>query len=173
MEVDALVRGWIVEVIRAHSGLLTIAVRQRAKFEGWLKFELAAHAVANGAIGVEVEASADEGARSRADLTFFVSGSRCDVELKTCNTNWRMDGVLNRTRPITKNISGIVTDAKKLQNCSGVGIVAFCMFPVSSGDDRWIDYLTRIGAEVGTQLSPREHATRVSMQVSARGMRPT
>ena len=67
----------------------------------------------------------------------------------------------------------IVTDAKKLQNCSGVGIVAFCMFPVSSGDDRWIDYLTRIGAEVGTQLSPREHAQRVSMQVSARGMRPT
>lgn len=38
-----LVREWIVEILQAHRAVLEIAIRQRAKFEGWLKFELAAH----------------------------------------------------------------------------------------------------------------------------------
>jgi hypothetical protein len=113
MELDALVRKWIVEVIRAHSALIAIAVRQRAKFEGWRKFELAAYAELHGAQSVEVEtASGDDLVRTRCDLTFSYGDKRCDVELKTCNTNWRMEGVLSRTRPITKNVAGIVADAR-------------------------------------------------------------
>ena len=41
-------RQWIVDVLEQHRALLTIAVRQRAKFE-WLKFELALHAAHCGA----------------------------------------------------------------------------------------------------------------------------
>jgi len=122
---------------------------------------LAAHAQLQGATGIEVEASSGEGTRSRSDLTFFFNSQRCDVELKTCNSNWRMDGVLNRTRPITKNISEIVTDTKKLRNCSGDGIVAFCMFPVPCQDDRSTEYLTRIGNELGFALSANQYSATI------------
>lgn len=65
-----------------------------------------------------------------------------------------MDGVLARTRPITKNIRGVIIDAGKLRQCPGDGIVAFCLFPVEAGDDRWLDYLKRIDSELSIGLSP-------------------
>lgn len=168
MELDVLVRTWIVEVIRAHTALIAIAIRQRAKFEGWLKFELAAYAELHGAEFVEVEtALGDDLARTRSDLTFSYGGKHCHVELKTCNTNWRMEGVLSRTRPITKNVAGIVADARKLKNCSGEGIVAFCMFPVSRDDERWVEYLERISNELGLALSARQKTERVSIQIGS------
>src|SRR5687768_11451655 len=135
---DKELRRWIVDVLEQHRALLTIAVRQRAKFEGWLKFELALHAARCGAKSVQVETASDSGARS--DLSFVYQGQRYDVELKTCNTNWRMKGVLDLTRPITKNITSVVVDAGKLRRCPGQGIVAFCLFPVGCDDGRWIEY---------------------------------
>jgi hypothetical protein len=114
-------RSWIVDVLEQHRTLLTVAVRQRAKFEGWLKFELALYAEQHGATDVEVEAPSGSG--SRSDLTFSYDGRRYDVELKTSNTNWRMKGVLARTRPITKNIRGVIIDGGKLRQCPGDGIV--------------------------------------------------
>src|SRR5687768_15519008 len=90
-------RQWIFEVLKNHHGVMSIAMRQRAKFEGWLKFELAAHAEMSGATNVVVEASLPDGGRS--DLSFDVNGVRYDVELKTPNTNWRMPGVAETTRP--------------------------------------------------------------------------
>jgi hypothetical protein len=158
---DRDVRRWIVEVLEQHRELLAIALRQRAKFEGWLKFELAACAESHGATNVEVEAPTGLGAR--ADLTFIRDGKRYDVELKTSNTNWRMGGVLARTRPITKNIKGVITDGGKLRNCKGDGIVAFCLFPVEAGHTKWIDYLTRIGFELGVNLTADEHTSRVTV----------
>jgi hypothetical protein len=168
MQFETLVRTWIVEVIRAHAALVAIAVRQRAKFEGWLKFELAACAELQGAQAVEVEIASGDLARSRSDLTFSYGGKRCDIELKTCNTNWRMEGVLSLTRPITKNVAGIIADARKLQNCPGDGIVAFCMFPVPCGDERWTEYLDRIGKELGLALSVGQHAARVRISIGRR-----
>lgn len=44
MRTEHVVRQWIVEVIKEHPMVSAIAVRQRAKFEGWLKLELAAKA---------------------------------------------------------------------------------------------------------------------------------
>lgn len=77
-------------MLEQHRPLLAIAIRQRAKFEGWLKFELALFAEQHGATSVEVEAPSGSG--SRSDLTFLYDGKRYDVELKTANTNWRMNG---------------------------------------------------------------------------------
>jgi hypothetical protein len=165
MQIDTIVREWIVEVIRAHPALLAIAVRQRAKFEGWLKYELASTAELRGARDVEVEAALEKLAASRSDLAFYFEGKRYDIELKTCNTNWRIDGVLPLTRPITKNIDGIIVDAKKLQNCPGEGIVAFCMFPVPCGDPRWTEYLNRISNALGLSLSAGKHSARVPIAI--------
>jgi hypothetical protein len=158
---DKRLRSWIGAVLEQHRPLLGIAVRQRAKFEGWLKFELALHAEHQGAADVQVEAASDAGARS--DLSFVYDGQRYDVELKTCNTNYRMKGVLACTRPITKNIAAVVIDGKKLQRCPGEGIVAFCLFPVEAGDSRWMDYLRRIGSGLGVNLSEQESTTRVTL----------
>ena len=131
---DRRLRSWIVDVLEQHRSLLNIAVRQRAKFEGWLKFELARYAEEHGATGVEVEAPSDSGGRS--DLSFTCEGNRYDVELKTCNTNYRMPGVLDCTRPITKNIASVVDDGHKLRLCHNQGIVAFCLFPAAPSSPR-------------------------------------
>jgi hypothetical protein len=160
MKTEELIKTWILEAISAHLELMAIAVRQRAKFEGWLKFELAALAEASG-YPVEVECSSNEASLSRSDLMFLKDGARWDVELKTCNTNWRMAGVLDLTRPITKNIASIVGDARKLKDAKGNGVVAFCLFPVPIGDDRWTGYLKRIGDDLGIALSPQEHSDRL------------
>lgn len=65
------VRGWIVDVLARHQPLLAIAFRQRAKFEGWLKFELAACAEESGATSVCVETASEDHTvttRCRSDL---------------------------------------------------------------------------------------------------------
>jgi hypothetical protein len=160
---ETTIRGWIGEIIRAHSSLLGIAVRQRAKFEGWLKLELAAHAEAHGASDVKVESGYEHAIGTRCDLTFNYGGRRCDIELKTCNTNWRIQGILPLTRPITQNVRAIVKDARKLENCPGEGIVAFCIFPLLRGDQRWEEYLARISSELGLALSATEHTDRVTI----------
>lgn len=161
MTMDERLRGWIVSVLEEHRALLTIAVRQRAKFEGWLKFELALYAARHGATSVEVETASDLG--SRSDLSFIYDAQRYDVELKTCNTNWRMKGVLGSTRPITKNIASVIVDGEKLRRCPGQGIVAFCLFPVACADDRWTEYLNRIGSALAVNLSESSHTSRVTI----------
>lgn len=163
------IREWIVEALECHKQLLTIAVRQRAKFEGWLKFELATVAEKHGAQSVEVETASDErnSSSERSDLSFLFNGHRYAVELKTANSNWRMPGVRNKTRPITKNISGIVRDARKLSRCSGQGIVAFVLFPIPPQDKRWTEYLDRIASELGISLSEQNHCCRLSIDVGS------
>ena len=56
---DRQIRGWIVDVLGQRRDLLAVAVRQRAKFEGWLKFELALHAIRQGASAVQVETASE------------------------------------------------------------------------------------------------------------------
>jgi len=162
---DKTIRDWIVEILQQRCTLLAIAVRQRAKFEGWLKFELAASAEKHGAQSVEVESASDESnsTHERSDIRFCFNNVRYDVELKTPNSNWRMPGVHNKTRPITKNVAEIVSDAQKLCRSPSQGIVAFVLFPIPPKDDRWIEYLKRISAELEISLTPQEHCNRLSI----------
>lgn len=97
------VRNWIADVLRRNPGPVLIAMRQRAKFEGWLKFELAAHAERYGKLA---------------------SGDR---EL----------------------------------------LVAFVMFPIPSGDQRWHEYLERVGRELQISLSPKLYAVQVALPISS------
>lgn len=163
------VRNWIADVLRSNPGPVSIALRQRAKFEGWLKFELAAHAERNGANEVEVEApSSDSGStRSRSDITFRSNGTRYDIELKTPNTNWRIPGVDEKIRPITKNVSSVVDDARKRARGNRELLVAFVMFPIPSGDQRWHEYLERVGRELQISLSPKLHAAQITLPISS------
>jgi hypothetical protein len=167
--VHDIVRTWIGEVLQSHPGPVAIAMRQRAKFEGWLKFALAAHAEFKGATNVVVEApTSDSGVtRGRSDISFRWEGVRYDLELKTPNTNWRVPGVAAMTRPITRNFSSIVDDARKVNSQDCQPLVAFVIFPVPLGDHRWLQYLERIGLELRLSLSAEVHATQINLPISA------
>ncbi len=157
---DAILRDWIREVLDQHKALLPIAVRQRAKFEGWLKFELAFVAEQHGAQDVQVEAPY-QGSKKHADIGFEFEGTAYCVELKTSNTNCRMHAVpVHKHRPITRNIAGIVSDAKKLAECSSQGIVAFAFFPVSKSGRKLAGYLQRIAEQTGVSLSEEKNCFR-------------
>ena len=169
-EIHLLVRSWIVDILKRNESVVAVALRQRAKFEGWLKFELAAHAGDAGATAVQVETSSPDdqsSSRGRSDLSFVFDGVRYDLELKTPNCNWRLPGVDACTRPITKNIADIVSDGRKLAGVSDHGLVAFVLFPLPVGDARWEAYLERIAGELATPLGTQSHTTRLTMPVSA------
>jgi hypothetical protein len=119
------------DVISRRSRLLTLAARQRAKFEGWLKFELANTLAQQREIdSVDLEYRYPTGGNS--DLSFRLGSERWYVELKTANTNWRAQGVRDRIRPITGNVDAIIHDIIKLrEGCPpDNGMVAFVFFPV-------------------------------------------
>jgi hypothetical protein len=107
--------------------VVALALKQRAKFEGWLKFELAAGLAASGIPEVRLEEEYRQRS-GRADL--LVSG--IPVELKTCNTNYRVPGCENHHRPITRNIEAICDDCRRLARAWDGGIMAFAVFPVTS-----------------------------------------
>lgn len=162
---DTIIRGWIADILKQHESLLAIAVRQRAKFEGWLKFELAAHAERQGAASVQVEATYTDPAagQARSDLAFDFDGLHYDIELKTPNTNWRLPGVQSKIRPITQNINEIIQDGRKLAYCTGHGIIAIVLFPLSAHNQEWTLYLDRIAAGLGVSLSVQDHTSRLTV----------
>jgi hypothetical protein len=160
---DATIRRWIVDVLQAHLELLAIPMRQRAKFEHWLKFELSAYAEQHGATQLEVEAPLANGFRS--DVAFYWQAARYHIELKTPNTNYRMPGVENRTCPITKNVHEIIEDGKKLNDCEARGVVAFVLCPIPQGDNRWKEYMERISGELDIRLSEEANCSRVTIAV--------
>jgi hypothetical protein len=147
---DKIIKESIVEIIKANKELLKIPLRQKAKFEGWLKFELANCLEQNGMEDVGVE-SKGYYRRDRTDVSFFNNGNYYRVELKTCNTNWSIKGVISNSRPITKNIQSIINDAVKLNSTQG--IVAFTLFPVPVNDNRWRKYIERISKKTGIEIN--------------------
>lgn len=151
---DKLIREAIASILKRRNDVLHIAIRQRAKFEGWLKFELASHLQSYGMENVEVESMAGFG-KERSDISFFHKGNPYCIELKTPNTNWKINGVKDIGRPVTKNIKSIIEDTLKLN--SQYGIVAFVLFPIPSGDNRWENYLSRIMDKTNIELSKEKN----------------
>jgi hypothetical protein len=116
---------------------LSVPLGQRAKFEGWMKIELAS-ALAKiprvSHVRVEDSYSKADGNRHIADVVFLFGNRKARVMLKTINTNFRFEGVENAHRPITKNITGVIDDVHKLEETSSnheLGVIIFAMFPVS------------------------------------------
>lgn len=157
-----LIRKGIVEILEKNKSLLKIPVRQKAKFEGWLKFELANWLELQGIGNVEVESKVDY-RRDRTDITFFHNDEPCSIELKTPNTNWKIPGVVNNGRPITKNIQSVVDDAIKLN--STYGVVAFVLFPIPYQDTRWEEYLNRINEKTGLSIKRESNCEIVDIEL--------
>lgn len=159
---ETRIRQAIVSLLNDNRELLRIPVRQRAKFEGWLKFELAHWLERSGMTGVEVESKVWH-RRDRTDITFLDGEEPYSVELKTPNANWRVRGVSSTNRPITMNVQSIMDDAMKLNSPNG--IVAFVLFPVPLSDGRWEEYLSRISRNTGLSLSRQANCELVHLDL--------
>ncbi len=153
----------IEEILIERSTMLQIPLRQRANFEGWLKFELAYKLEVMGMKEVEVEKKADR-RRDRADIHFWTGEEFISVELKTCSTNWKIPGIKDCGRPITDSIKGVIADAQKLN--SKYGVVAFLMFPIQSGDKGWHTYKNRITAKTGINVSIETHCRLIPIKLN-------
>jgi hypothetical protein len=159
---DKFIRKGIVKILRRNKKLLRIPIRQKAKFEGWLKFELAHYLEQEGMENVEVE-STPYFSRDRTDITFFNNETPHSIELKTPNANWKINGVSNNGRPITKNINSIIDDTFKLN--SENGIVAFVLFPIPLKDNRWEAYIDKIRNKTGLNVSKEANCELVSINI--------
>ncbi len=149
-----LIRSAIIGIVNGHPSIMQLALRQRAKFEGWLKFELAGALAQSGMDNVRTEIGHSAG---RADVTFDDQGSHVFVELKTCATNFGSPG-----KNITEDVNNIISDVcRKLRSVPGTGIMAFVMFPFpmshgprSRADHFEAKHLDRIRKEGGLSQPP-------------------
>lgn len=158
---DSLVRKLICEIINEKVEIVSLAIQNKNKFEGWLKFELANKLVKLGLREVTIETKYER-RKDRYDLTFMADDYYTYyIELKTPNTNWNIDGVKRCKRPITKNINSIIEDTKKLNSKNG--IVAFVLFPIPKGDNRWKVYLNKIQEECGLQIEAENNCNKITI----------
>lgn len=122
----------IISKIQNHQGLNQFAI-ERSKFEGWLKVELIeALCLNNFNAKPEIE---------RIDITF----ENTAIELKTINTNYRFSEIINKTRPITKNIHGIIKDIIDLQGKDFKNkFVIFIVFPIQKEQPEWNLHISKV-----------------------------
>ena len=128
--------------IENHKGL-QIFIKERAKFEGWLKVELC------DILSEKYHDIVPE--KNRTDIVF----SKYAIELKTINTNYRHKGVKNKIRPIAKNIQGIIDDINKLKKSTYENkIVLFIVFPIGKKDGKkWQIHLNKINCKLSNMRS--------------------
>jgi hypothetical protein len=123
--------------INEHSGL-NFFIQKRAKFEGWFKVELC-DILSKYSKNIIPE-------KDRIDIVF----DEWALELKTSNTNYRYDGIENKTRPVTKNVTSIIKDITDLRNNKNYSkkAVVFIIFPLSKNTKEWEQHLVKIQNEL-------------------------
>ncbi len=121
----------LIKILTDRHDVILLACQQRAKFEGWLKFELAS------AISKEInftQVTLEDGYINggRSDISFLFHENKYFVEMKTANTNWRAMGLENIIRPVTGNMKWIADDILVLREKSAPanGMAVFCIFPI-------------------------------------------
>lgn len=129
----------LVNILKSRQDLVFIAIKQRAKFEGWLKFELA-----NELRKLYPDTCVEKCMSGK--LVDVFSNDSC-IELKTPNTSYRHDGCENRTRPITNNIASIIDDINALKKIGVDGYIAFIMFPIDN-NGKYKSHIDKIDANV-------------------------
>ena len=136
----------IKKILSKNQDLLEIAFRQRAKFEGWLKFEIAKEFQESGK-DTKVEYPI---AKGHVDLF----ADNCLIELKTPNTSYTCKGVDPKTRPITDNVNSIISDVDKLRNIteglSYDSFIAFVMFPIDT-NKKYMGHVNKIENHIQAQ----------------------
>jgi len=132
---NAILRA-IEVLVEREEAIIWIAVRQRARLEHWLKLELAYELEKMGFRQVALEESYRRG--KRADVAFDVDGGRGYLELKTCATNWAVEGVpLATSRPITNEVASFLKDVESVKSIRrpNLGMALMLLLPARLRDD--------------------------------------
>jgi hypothetical protein len=126
----------LLDRIENHIGLNQCVV-ERSKFEGWLKVEI-----------IDVLQRHNYNAKPEIDR-IDISFDDTAIELKTINTNYRFDNVVNKTRPITKNIQGIIHDIDELKKKEIENrFILFVVFPIKMEQKEWGFHIEKIKNEL-------------------------
>ncbi len=133
----------LIKKIGSNSGLNQFAI-EKSKFEGWLKVEL-------------IDSLANKGYIAKPEIDRIdISFQDIAIELKTINTNYRYHYVKNKTRPITKNISGVLKDITDLKRKEIKDrFVVFIVFPVDKFKSEWLYHIEKIKKEL-SELTYKE-----------------
>jgi len=124
---------------------IDVFVKNRAKFEGWLKVEIVnilCNRIPNKTDKIIPE-------KYRIDVVFDDSA----LELKTVNTNYRRKGIENKKRPITLNVKELEKDIDKLRKLHKKDIknkaILFVVFPLSENniEDFETEHLSKLSVE--------------------------
>lgn len=123
----------ITNLLSGHLSICKIACVQRAKFEGWYKFELI-NSLLGDSLYSNVNIEENYPSNGRSDFSFKYNDKKWFVEMKTANTSYRSHGLENIIRPITMNMNNIAEDIRVLQikTPPAQGLAIFCIFPVPS-----------------------------------------
>ena len=133
--------------LESHKGLKYFAIH-KSKFEGWMKVELC-ESLSKLSDNIEPE-------KDRIDIVI----DNFAIELKTINTNYKTDNVLSKTKPITKNVSGILQDieALKANKKYKKKTVMFIVFPVSKeSENDWNHHFFKIHQELSDYMLEEFH----------------
>jgi len=112
---------------------LSIFVKERKRFEGWIKVELCEILLKH----FDDILPENEG----IDVTF----DQWALELKPVATNYTYPGVKTKTKNITNNVDDIIRDVAKLKARPHPNkAVLFVVFPVDHANPGWRAHLNRI-----------------------------
>lgn len=142
----------LCHILQSNAPLLSIAISQRAKFEGWLKFVLA-NGLNNAFSNTCVEESID---KSLVDICC----NNSLIEIKTPNTSYTANGCVNKVCAVTDNINGIIADIYKLNKIHNKsrkyvhGYIAFVMFPVD--ENKYQYHINKVINHLGSPLHVRQ-----------------
>ena len=145
-EINDVIQG----ILKSRQDLVFIAIKQRAKFEGWLKFELANELKQRYTDTCVEKCMAYNNSEKLVDV--FSNDSY--IELKTPNTSYRHDGCENRTRPITNNIASIIDDIIALKTIGVNGYIAFVMFPIDN-NRKYQSHIKKIDEKVKNSVKTK------------------
>lgn len=146
---EKIIANEILQTIRLNQLLLAIPVRQKSKFEQWLKFELAFR-LRTLYSDTEVEYM-EKSANGNKYIDIYTNNSY--LELKTTCTNIAHSLSPNRkghNKPITKNINDIIADIKDLRGYDAVrkgnkrGYVATIFFPYDESQSKHVQRLKKV-----------------------------
>jgi len=125
-----IIKNNLIPRIKAKRSLALFAT-VRAKFEGWLKVEVADVLCEYGNVTPE---------KDLIDIVFENSA----IELKTLNTSYKYPGVVNKTKPVSDNIKSVVDDIFKLKKTSYKNrYVLFVVFPLED-NKMWQKHIAKI-----------------------------
>jgi len=122
---------------------IAVFINERAKFEGWLKVEIV------DILYNKINPKKIIPEKYRVDIVFDDSA----LELKTVNTSYRQEGIVNKTRPITDNVNKLKNDIDKLRNLHRGDIknkaILFVVFPLPENniEDFETDHLKKLSVE--------------------------